>query len=92
MTRAPKSSRDSAAPAAAATPSILAECKILIGTPAYGGMLHIEYLRRLFESSRTGIQFELDTIGNESLITRAQRDSRHLLCPPRADASLVFGR
>ena len=72
MTRAPKSLRDSAARAATATPSVLAECKILIGTPAYGGMVHIEYLRCLFEYSRTGIQFELDTIGNESLITRAR--------------------
>ena len=44
----------------------------MIGTPAYGGMVHIEYLRRLFEYSREGIQFQLDTIGNESLITRAR--------------------
>ena len=24
----------------------------MIGTPAYGGMVHVEYLRRLFEYSR----------------------------------------
>ncbi|HEX9167922.1 MAG TPA: hypothetical protein VF886_03210 [Roseiarcus sp.] len=44
----------------------------MVGTPAYGGMVHIDYLRRLFEYTETGIQFELDTIGNESLITRAR--------------------
>jgi hypothetical protein len=57
---------------AAAKPSILAECNIMIGTPAYGGMVHVDYLRRLFEYTRGGIRFELDTIGNESLITRAR--------------------
>ena len=44
----------------------------MVGTPAYGGMVHIDYLRRLFEYTKAGIQFELDTIGNESLITRAR--------------------
>jgi hypothetical protein len=72
VTRPPKSSPGSAAPAAAAKTAILAECNILVGTPAYGGMVHIDYLRRLFEYTAAGIQFELDTIGNESLITRAR--------------------
>ena len=72
MTRPPKSSRGSAASAAAARSPILAECNILVGTPAYGGMVHIDYLRRLFEYTGAGIQFQLDTIGNESLITRAR--------------------
>ena len=72
VTRSPKSSRNSAAPAAHATSPILAESNILIGTPAYGGMVHIDYLRRLFEYTKAGIQFQLDTIGNESLITRAR--------------------
>jgi len=44
----------------------------MVGTPAYGGMVHIDYLQRLFEYTRAGIQFQLDTIGNESLITRAR--------------------
>ena len=71
MTRRPKAAGKPAAPAAA-EPSILAERNIMIGTPAYGGMVHIEYLQSLFEYSRAGIQFQLDTIGNESLITRAR--------------------
>jgi len=70
VTRRPKAAGKPAAPAAA-EPSILAERNIMIGTPAYGGMVHIEYLQSLFEYSRAGIQFQLDTIGNESLITRA---------------------
>jgi hypothetical protein len=89
MTRPPKSPRNSAASARQATPSILAECNIMVGTPAYGGMVHIDYVRRLFEYTRAGIQFQLDTIGNESLITRgrnailstfhARRELTHLL-------------
>jgi hypothetical protein len=72
VTRRPKSSLDSAAPGAAAKTAILAECNIMVGTPAYGGMVHIDYLRRLFEYTTARIRFELDTIGNESLITRAR--------------------
>ena len=44
----------------------------MIGTPAYGGMVHIDYLRCLFEYTSAGIRYQLDTIGNESLITRAR--------------------
>ncbi len=72
MTRPPKSSRNSAASSAPATAAILAECNVMIGTPAYGGMVHIDYLRCLFDYNRAGIRFQLDTIGNESLITRAR--------------------
>jgi hypothetical protein len=56
VTRRPKAAGEPAAPAAA-EPSILAERNIMIGTPAYGGMVHIEYLQSLFEYSRAGIQF-----------------------------------
>ena len=44
----------------------------MIGTPAYGGMVHVDYLRGLFEYTAQGVRFELMTIGNESLITRAR--------------------
>jgi hypothetical protein len=44
----------------------------MIGTPAYGGMVHIDYLRCLFEYTSAGIRYELNTIGNESLITRGR--------------------
>jgi hypothetical protein len=89
VSRAPKSTAKTSASKAAAKPAILAECNIMIGTPAYGGMVHIDYLRSLFEYTRAGIRFQLDTIGNESLITRArnailatfhvQRELTHLL-------------
>jgi hypothetical protein len=72
VTRSPTSSRKTRLSAAAAKPAIPGECNIMIGTPAYGGMVHIEYLRRLFEYTKAGIRFQLDTIGNESLITRAR--------------------
>ena len=46
--------------------------KILIGTPAYNGQVHIDYLQSLLDFTRCGIQFTVATIGNESLITRAR--------------------
>jgi len=74
MTRPPKSPRRAAAAAASTgqPAAVMAESSILIGTPAYGGMVHIEYVRRLFEYTSAGIRYELEMIGNESLITRAR--------------------
>ena len=48
------------------------EANILIGTPAYGGMIHSDYVNALLTYQRSGIKFGLMTIGNESLITRAR--------------------
>lgn len=45
---------------------------LMIGTPAYGGMVHMDYLRGLLGFAAAGIRFDLMTIGNESLITRAR--------------------
>ncbi len=45
---------------------------LLIGTPAYGGMVHLDYMRTLFEYSTSGLRYQLSAIGNESLITRAR--------------------
>ncbi|KAA6186739.1 hypothetical protein F2Q65_05060 [Thiohalocapsa marina] len=45
---------------------------VLIGTPAYGGMVHVDYLSSIADYFRAGIRFTLSTIGNESLITRAR--------------------
>jgi hypothetical protein len=45
---------------------------VMVGTPAYGGMVHLDYVRSLFGFLRAGIQFESVAIGNESLITRAR--------------------
>jgi hypothetical protein len=44
----------------------------MIGTPAYGGMIHTDYVNALLGYQRAGINFGLMTIGNESLITRAR--------------------
>src|SRR3989344_4356093 len=50
--------------------------KIIIGTPCYGGLLHTGYFQSMIEMTsnfiRLGIHFEVMTIGNESLITRAR--------------------
>lgn len=72
MTVSPKSARKSMGSAAAATPPFLAASHIMIGTPAYGGMVHIDYLQCLFEYTAAGLRYRLHTIGNESLITRAR--------------------
>ena len=45
---------------------------LLIGTPAYGGQVHVDYVSSLLVFQREGIVFTLMTIGNESLITRAR--------------------
>jgi hypothetical protein len=45
---------------------------LMIGTPAYGGMMHSDYVNELLRYQRAGIRFGLTTIGNESLITRAR--------------------
>jgi hypothetical protein len=45
---------------------------LMIGTPAYGGMVHIDYLSSISEYYRANLNFAVSTIGNESLITRAR--------------------
>lgn len=45
---------------------------LLIGTPAYGGMVHSDFASALLGYQHAQIQFALMTIGNESLITRAR--------------------
>lgn len=44
----------------------------MVGTPAYGGMVHTDYVRSLFGFLHAGVKFESTAIGNESLITRAR--------------------
>lgn len=48
------------------------EANILIGTPAYGGQVHVDYVHALMDFFRRRIRFRVFTIGNESLITRAR--------------------
>jgi hypothetical protein len=45
---------------------------ILIGTPAYNGQLHVDYLHSILDIAKAGIPYSVFTIGNESLITRAR--------------------
>ncbi len=45
---------------------------VLIGTPAYGGMVHTDFVDSLLQYANARIPFSLMTIGNESLITRAR--------------------
>ncbi len=46
--------------------------RLLIGTPAYGGMMHSDCVSALLQYQRAGIDFALMSISNESLITRAR--------------------
>ncbi|MFT5136829.1 MAG: hypothetical protein ACI9XU_000641 [Arenicella sp.] len=45
---------------------------VLIGTPAYNGMLHTDYLHSILGFVHNNIPHAVMTIGNESLITRAR--------------------
>ena len=69
LTRRPKASPGTARGAMLAAG---AKPKVLVGTPAYGGMVHVDYVRSLFDMQRAGIAYQLATLGNESLITRAR--------------------
>ena len=44
----------------------------MIGTPAYNGQLHTDYLHSILNFAKNNIQFSVATISNESLITRAR--------------------
>ena len=45
---------------------------LLIGTPAYGGFVHTDFVAALLGLSTSGLAYTLMSIGNESLITRAR--------------------
>jgi len=45
---------------------------LLIGTPAYNGMVHIDYVNSIISIISTGLKCSVLFIGNESLITRAR--------------------
>lgn len=47
---------------------------ILVGTPAYHGQVHIDYVESVISFQRAGINFKLCLLGNESLITRARNE------------------
>lgn len=76
--------------------------KIIIGTPCFAGQLHTGYFQSMLDLAvnftKLGIQFEVMSIGNESLITRARNgivarfmgdnDATHLMF---IDADITFG-
>ena len=45
---------------------------VMIATPAYGGMVHLDYALSLLDLRGAGVAFTLAGMGNESLITRAR--------------------
>ena len=45
---------------------------LLIATPAYNGMVHVDYVQSLMEIGHAGIPYTLTTTAGESLITRAR--------------------
>lgn len=59
-------------PNPATPPTGMEAFRVLVATPAYGGMVHLDYVRSLFSFASAGIAFEWAAIGNESLITRAR--------------------
>lgn len=81
--------------------------KLYIATPAYGGMLHLNYVMSIINLRSQGCQFAYDVIGNESLVQRARNiltarflksECTHLLFvdsdigfPPRAVQRLLEG-
>ena len=44
----------------------------MIATPAYNSQVHTDYVHTVMEIRNTGLAFGIQTIGNESLITRAR--------------------
>lgn len=52
--------------------SVTAAHRIFIGTPAYGGMVHVSFLNAITAIHSAGLPYTLMTISNESLITRAR--------------------
>jgi len=53
-------------------PTVNESVNVMIGTPAYAGMVHVDFVSTLLGFTRARIPFALLTIGNESLITRAR--------------------
>jgi hypothetical protein len=59
---------------------------VFVATPAYGGLVHVDHVRALFDFASHGIPIRVGTIANESLITRARNA---LLAQFHADRSLT---
>lgn len=62
----------------------------LIGTPAYGGMMHCNTVDQLLRYQHAGLDFSLMTVGNESLITRARNSIVSEFHARREHSHLLF--
>ncbi len=46
--------------------------RVMIATPAYGGMVHVDFVAAVMAFGAAGLDVTLSTVANESLITRAR--------------------
>lgn len=63
---------------------------LMICTPAYGGMVHIDYLNSLLSYQQAGINYTLASMGNESLITRARNTLLSMFWANESCSHLLF--
>jgi hypothetical protein len=63
---------------------------ILIATPAYGCMLHMDYHQTILELHHNGLKSEQMTIGNDSLITRPRNKAASYCLHANKFTHLVF--
>ena len=72
----------------------LSDVNLLIATPCYGGLLYEGYMRSLLELTtillKLNIKYNVFTIGNESLITRARNSIVALFLGNKELTHLLF--
>ncbi|MEO8487804.1 MAG: hypothetical protein ABI585_15870 [Betaproteobacteria bacterium] len=64
--------------------------KLMIATPAYGGMVHLDFAMTLLDLSAASVDFAFVGMGNESLITRARNALISSFHARRAFTHLLF--
>lgn len=68
--------------------------KIVIGTPCYGGELFLGYFKSMIDLvtnfTKLGINYEIITFGNESLITRARNSIVAMFMAKEENTHLLF--
>ncbi len=63
---------------------------VMIATPAYGAMVHTDFVLALLRYQQLGIPFTLVTLGNESLITRARNSLASMFYHRKEFSHLLF--
>lgn len=63
---------------------------VMIGTPAYGSMVHIDYCKSLIEFINQGTSYTMLAMGNESLISRARNNILSMFYHNPAFDKLLF--